>query len=347
VNVPGSTGRPTRPASQPPKNAPRMPTTMSQIRPMPLPLSTLLATNPAMDIVKGSSPREIHVNLPAGSFGRPALTVTEPWSVKGVGFQFLQAVSLQNLLIFSVVLIAATILVTQTAYVSVRRRRSELAVLRAVGWPPWRIALLIELEMLILGLAVGAVGLVVGIVIAALAHVGASWWTVVGVVPLALLIALLAGLVPAISTMRGTAKEIVREVVCQTHGGRGRSRLASSWSGVASLPHAGAHSASFIAVAGPLRSESTQSTFGFRLPSATESMWSRYASPAPLGKRNLTKSVAIPTSTPEAVNEFDPCIGTRDDKPRLPLQVRFGEGHTSLFELFDVEKSRRDASERV
>jgi hypothetical protein len=118
-------------------------------------------------------------------------------------------------------------------------------------------------------------------------------------------------------------KEIVREVVCQTHGGRGRSRLASSWSGVASLPHAGAHSASFIAVAGPLRSESTQSTFGFRLPSATESMWSRYASPAPLGKRNLTKSVAIPTGTPEAVNEFDPCIGTRDDKPRLPLHLSF------------------------
>jgi putative ABC transport system permease protein len=170
------------------------------------------ATGLQVDIVKGASPREIQVNLPAGSFGRPPLTVTEPWSVKGVGFRFLQAVSLQNLLIFFVVLIAATILVAQTAYVSVRRRRSELAVLRAIGWPPWRIALLIELEMLILGLAVGAVGLVVGIVIAALAHVGASWWTVVGVVPLALLIALFAGLVPAISTMRGTTISVIAQL---------------------------------------------------------------------------------------------------------------------------------------
>ena len=167
------------------------------------------ATGLQVDIVKGSSPRQIHVDLPAGSFGRPALTVTEPWSVKGVGFRFLQAVSLQNLLIFSVVLIAATILVAQTAYVAVRRRRSELAVLRAMGWPPWRIALLIELEMLILGLAVGVVGLVAGIVIAALAHVGAGWWTVVGVVPLALLIALFAGLVPAISTMQGTTMSVI------------------------------------------------------------------------------------------------------------------------------------------
>jgi hypothetical protein len=167
------------------------------------------ATGLQVDIVKGSSPRQIHVNLPAGSFGRPPLTVSEPWSVKGVGFRFLEAVSLQNLLIFSVVLMAATILVAQTAYVSVRRRRSELAVLRAIGWPPWRIALLIELEMLMLGLAVGAVGLVVGVVIAALTHVGASWWTVVGVVPLALVIALLAGLVPAISTMGGTTMSVI------------------------------------------------------------------------------------------------------------------------------------------
>jgi len=159
------------------------------------------ATGLQVDIVKGASPRSVQVNLPAGNFGRPALTVTEPWSVKGVGFRFLEAVSLQNLLLFSFVLVAASFLVGQTAYVSVRRRRSELAVLRAVGWPPWRIALLIELELLILGLAVGAVGLAVGLVVTGAAHVGPSWWTVVGVVPLALVIALLAGVVPAASTM--------------------------------------------------------------------------------------------------------------------------------------------------
>jgi FtsX-like permease family protein len=167
------------------------------------------ATGLQVDIVKGASPRQIRVNLPAGSFGRPALTVTEPWSVKGVGFRFLQAVSLQNLLMFSLVLLAATILVAQTAYVSVRRRRSELAVLRAIGWPPWRVALLIELEMVILGLGVGAVGLAVGLLVTGLAHLGPTAWTVVGVVPLSLLVALLAGVIPAVNTMRGSTISVM------------------------------------------------------------------------------------------------------------------------------------------
>ncbi len=169
------------------------------------------ATGLQVDIVKGSSPRQIRVNLPAGLFGRPALTVAEPWSVKGVGFRFLQAVSLQNLLMFSVVLVAAAILVAQSAYVSVRRRRSELAVLRAIGWPPWRIVVLIELEMLILGVGVGVVGLAAGAAIAALAHVGATSWNIAGVVPLSVVIALLAGIAPAVSTMRGTTVSIISE----------------------------------------------------------------------------------------------------------------------------------------
>src|SRR5579859_6801525 len=61
VNVPVLTLMPTRLASQPPRNAPRMPTTMSQIRPMPLPVSTLLATNPAI------APTMIQMTIPMRS----------------------------------------------------------------------------------------------------------------------------------------------------------------------------------------------------------------------------------------------------------------------------------------
>jgi putative ABC transport system permease protein len=169
------------------------------------------ATDLQVDIVKGASPRQIHVQLPAGLFGRPAMIVTEPWSVKGVGFRFLTAVSRQNLLMFSLVLLAATILVAQTAYIAVRRRRSEFAVLRAVGWPPWRIALLIELELLMLGIAVGVAGLGTGAIAIDLMHLGQDWWTIVGVVPLAIVISLLAGVAPAVSTMQGTTISVVAE----------------------------------------------------------------------------------------------------------------------------------------
>lgn len=162
------------------------------------------ATDLQVDIVKGSSPLPLQIALPAGKFGRPALTVSQGWASKGVAFRFLQAVSLQNLAIFAVVLISALVLIAQTAYVSVRRRRSELAVLRALGWPPWRIALLIELEMLILGLSVGVAGLVIGLPVAMLLHLGPTTFVIAAVVPLSVLIVLSAGLIPALGSMRGT-----------------------------------------------------------------------------------------------------------------------------------------------
>jgi hypothetical protein len=167
------------------------------------------ATGLQVDIVKGSSPQPLQISLPAGNFGRPALTVTQGWASKGVAFRFLQAISLQNLAFFAIVLISAFILVAQTAYVSVRRRRTELAVLRALGWPPWRIALLIELEMLILGLSVGIVGFAIGLPVALLEHVGLTTWVIVGVIPLSVVIALLAGLIPALGGTRGTTLSVL------------------------------------------------------------------------------------------------------------------------------------------
>ncbi|MGH7761017.1 MAG: FtsX-like permease family protein [Candidatus Dormibacteraceae bacterium] len=169
------------------------------------------ATGLQVDIVKGSSPLAVQIALPAGNFGRPALTVTQGWASKGIAFTFLQAVSTQNLAIFALVLVGALILVAQTAYVSVRRRRRELAVLRAMGWPPWRIAQLIELEMLVLGLAVGTTGLVIGVPLTMLARLNATWWTTAGVVPLSIVIALIAGAVPAISSSRGSTLGVIVE----------------------------------------------------------------------------------------------------------------------------------------
>jgi putative ABC transport system permease protein len=174
------------------------------------------ATGLQVDIVKGASPRQIRVDLPPGNFGRPALTVTEPWSVKGVGFRFLQAVSLQNLLMFSLVLLAATILVGETAYISVRRRKREFGVLRALGWPSARIAWLVELEMLMLGLVVGVIALLLGIPLALGLGVRTSTWQLFLVMPLAIFVAALATILPAMSAGRGTTMSVI--------GGTGSTR---------------------------------------------------------------------------------------------------------------------------
>jgi hypothetical protein len=160
------------------------------------------ATGLQVDIVKGSSPRTVLVDLPAGTFGRPALTVSEGWSDKGVAVGFVEAVSAEDLALFALVLLGAVLLVADTAYVAVRQRAPELATLRAIGWSGRRIAWLVEAEMLLLGLAVGIVAMLVTLVLLPLGLVLAPW-QLAGAVPLSVVVAAIAGLVPALLVLRG------------------------------------------------------------------------------------------------------------------------------------------------
>ncbi len=155
-----------------------------------------------VDIVKGSSPRQVLVDLPAGRFGRPAVSVGEGWSKKGVAVAFVEAVAAQDLAIFLLVLVGAVLLVAATAYVAVRQRGPELATLRAIGWSRRRIASLVEAEMLMLGLAVGVAAV---LAVTALLPFGLvlAPWQLVGAVPLSLVVAGAAGLVPALLVFRG------------------------------------------------------------------------------------------------------------------------------------------------
>jgi hypothetical protein len=168
------------------------------------------ATGLQVDIVKGASPRPLQVHLPAGRFGRPALTVTEPWSVKGVAFVFSRAVSAQDLALFVLVLVGASVLVGQTSYTSIRRRRAEFGVLRALGWPSWRVTALVEAEMLLLALVAGAAAVAAGIPLARVLGLGVTAPQLVLAVPLALGVAALATLPPALSAARGSVVEVVR-----------------------------------------------------------------------------------------------------------------------------------------
>ena len=162
------------------------------------------ATGLQVDVVKGASPRTVLVDLPAGQFGRPALTVSEGWSKKGVAVAFVEAVSGEDLALFALVLLGAVLLVADTAYVAVRQRAPELATLRAVGWSGARIAWLVEAEMLVLGLAVGIVATLLTLALLPLGLVLAPW-QLAGAIPLALAVAAIAGLVPALLMLRGPA----------------------------------------------------------------------------------------------------------------------------------------------
>lgn len=168
------------------------------------------ATHLQVDIVRGSSPQPMMIDLPAGKFGRPAMTVTELWSAKGVAFTFLRAVSSQNLALFALVLVSAVVLVGETGYIAAVRRRREFGVLRALGWRTSSIALLVELEMVILGLVTGLIALALAIPIELRLGLGTSGWQVAAIVPLAVVVAAAAAVVPSFVAARGSVAAVIQ-----------------------------------------------------------------------------------------------------------------------------------------
>jgi putative ABC transport system permease protein len=156
-----------------------------------------------VDIVKGASTRPIRVDLPAGRFGRPALTVQEQWSVKGVALTFFKAVRDQDRALLVLLLIDAGLLVGQASYLAVRQRRAQLAVLRALGWSPFQVACLVELETLIIGLAAGLTALLAALPILHLLRIPIVAATLAP--PLGVGIAGLAALPAAWTASRGSA----------------------------------------------------------------------------------------------------------------------------------------------
>jgi len=162
------------------------------------------ATGLAVDIVVGSSPRAISVELPPGTFGRPNLSVREGWAVQGVAYRFTRAVQTQDIALFGVALLGSLALVAQTAFVSVRRRRHEFAVLRGLGWRGGDLARLVMLEVLVVGLLAALLALAVGLPLIVLTATEVSTTLIVGILPLALVLSVGGGILPALAVTRST-----------------------------------------------------------------------------------------------------------------------------------------------
>jgi hypothetical protein len=92
------------------------------------------ATGLRAEIVKGASPEPIRVDLPAGKYGRPALTVAEGWTVKGVTVHQEASVSAEDR---SFAIIAILLLIGMSGivfWITAANRQAELVTLRAIGW---------------------------------------------------------------------------------------------------------------------------------------------------------------------------------------------------------------------
>ncbi len=137
----------------------------------------------------------------------PALESARLLRMVGVGREVLQGFGL-------VLLLAAAASVFVALAHAVREREADLAMLRMVGAPPWRVAALVACEALLLALLGAALGLLLGQALTALLgwelarqrslHVSGAWWSVQQLWLLvgAALLALLAAALPAWRALR-------------------------------------------------------------------------------------------------------------------------------------------------
>jgi hypothetical protein len=185
-----------------------------------------------VDITAGSSPTPMTVRLPAGSHGRPALTLTEGWVDKGVAVRIITAMDRKSLALFALVFVVCGLFVANAAAASVRSRRRELGILACLGWPTRRLFSLILTELALVGLVGGAAGTAVAIPIAHAAGLSPSPVLAGIATPASLLLAVAAGLFPAARASRSNPIDAVRPTVSDP------GRSTGHVSGIASLARA-------------------------------------------------------------------------------------------------------------
>ena len=182
-----------------------------------------------VDLTIGSSPAPMTIDLPAGKFGRPALQLTEPWIKKGVAVAILSAVNKESLLLFGLILVVCALFVANAASAAVRTRRSELGVLSALGWDRHQLFAVMLAEVTSIGLIAGVLAAAIALPVGALAGYHPSLARAALAIPAALILALLAGLVPAARAAVAEPVDAIRPAVLSARRGlrpRGIATLA-------------------------------------------------------------------------------------------------------------------------
>ncbi|MGH3497414.1 MAG: FtsX-like permease family protein [Nocardioidaceae bacterium] len=166
-----------------------------------------------VDVTIGSSPTQQLIDLPAGTHGRPPLTLSEGWTLKGVTVRLLSAIDRKSLALFGLVLLVCLLFLVNATLAALRSRRTELGVLSCLGWPRRRIFALLEAEVAALGLVAGLVGTGIAMLVVTGLGLHTSWAQLGLVTPVATLLAVAAGLGPAVSACRTTPLESIHPAI--------------------------------------------------------------------------------------------------------------------------------------
>ncbi|WP_128374723.1 FtsX-like permease family protein [Streptomyces cavernae] len=166
-----------------------------------------------LDVTVGSSPAPQTIVLPSD---KTTIKVTERWVAKGVALRILKAVDTKSAVLFVLVLVVCGLFLSQAALASVRSRRTEIGTLRCVGWSTPEILRLILGELAVIGFGAGALGALLAYGLGSLLDLPGSAAKAALVLPVALLLALVAGLVPAWRATRVTPLDAVTPAVTAT-----------------------------------------------------------------------------------------------------------------------------------
>lgn len=170
-------------------------------------------TGLVVDIVAGASGVPTTVVLPAGEHGRPELRLREDWARKGVAYDVVDAVDRKSLALFVLILAVCGLVVGNAASAAVRTRRGELGVLSCLGWRRFQLFGVVQIEMIVIGLAAGLLGVTLAAGFAQMAGLVWSPARAALAVPAAVVLAALAGLAPAVRAGRAQPMEAIRPQV--------------------------------------------------------------------------------------------------------------------------------------
>ncbi|MFC1417900.1 FtsX-like permease family protein [Streptacidiphilus cavernicola] len=185
------------------------------------------ATGLQVDFVTGSSSTAVATGIPAGKYGRPALTLAQPWLKQGVAAVVVTAVNRKSLLLAVLVLVACALAVGNAAGAAVRARVTELGVLACLGWSRPRLFQLVFTEAAVVGAAAGVGGTGCAFALAPALGVHLRLLYALLALPAALLLSLLAALGPAWRATRADPGAAVRPAVAFVRRPRPRRRISA------------------------------------------------------------------------------------------------------------------------
>jgi putative ABC transport system permease protein len=162
-----------------------------------------------VDITVGSSPTPQIIDLPAGKYGRPELTLQEGWVKKGVAVELLSAIDKKSLSLFALVLLVCGLFLLNAVSAAVRSRAAELGVLSCLGWSRRHIFWLLESELLLTGLVAGLTGTAIAGLLVGVLDLKIAVWQLALVTPVSVLLAGLAGLPPTYRAARALPMQAV------------------------------------------------------------------------------------------------------------------------------------------